>query len=107
MGRTPNENRSDSMYPNNQAYCDSLDMLLAWEYKRVLFCVADTIGPGKKYDKKGAQINPNKADYVEEIFNRLGSEGWEIATAVNLDSGIDSPRAPADGVIEYVFKRKK
>ena len=78
---------------------------MTWEYKRVLRSVQETIG--KKYDKSGKEISPDATDSVEDLFNELCSEGWEIATAVNLDSGVDSPRVPVDGVIEYVFKRKK
>jgi len=76
-----------------------------WEYKRVLIPVKETVG--KKYDKHGRDRDPEAADSVENLLNMLGSEGWELVTAVNLDSGIDSPRAPVDGVIEYLFKRKK
>ena len=76
-----------------------------WEYKRVLISVKETVR--KKYDKHGVDRNPADADSVEDLLNMLGSEGWELVTAVNLDSGADSQMHPILNVIEYVFKRKK
>jgi len=83
-----------------------------WKYKRVLYSVKETISGNqkskdKKYYKNGREINSTVADSVEDFFNMLGSEGWELVTAVNLDSGVNTPHPPVDGVIEYVFKRKK
>ena len=85
---------------------------MTWEYKRVLYSVEETItknqkSKDKKYYKNGREINPAVTDSVEDFFNMLGSEGWELVTAVNLDSGINMPHVPVDGVIEYIFKRKK
>lgn len=82
------------------------EKLMIWEYKRVLFNANKTI-QDRRYDKQGKLINPNIDDSVEELFNSLGTEGWMLKTAVNLDSGVDLGPSPFENVIEYIFYREK
>ena len=49
-------------------------------------------------------MNNEVEDTVEKQFNDLGQEGWELMSAVNLDSGADS-LMEVTNVIEYIFKR--
>ncbi len=87
------------------AYAGSNKVFVKWEYKRVIYSVSKSLG--KKYNNNGEEQNPLIADSIEDYFNMLGSEGWELVTAVNLDSGVHNRHVPAKDVIEYIFKRKK
>lgn len=83
---------------------------MVWEYKRALFPLSETVqqdkGDPKPYDKQAQLTNPEFADPVEESLNRLGSEGWEVVTVVNLYCGADS-WSPVFHGIEYILKRER
>jgi hypothetical protein len=81
------------------------------EYKRILMSATETINQhdnlkNKKYNKRGTIVNPDAEDSIELMLNQLGADGWELLTAVNMDSGSDSNFAPVNDVIEYIFKRE-
>ncbi len=99
---------------------------MRWEYKRVLcdaaatfqrhLCHADASREREHFERnpderrrhsaKGRLINPDIADSTEALLNALGAEGWELQTAVNLDSGAsDMYYRSAYGVVEYIFRR--
>lgn len=84
---------------------------MAWEYKRVLFSVQETINSNdrltvKRYNKNGKVVNSEADDSIEDCFNKLGSEGWKLATVTNMDSGVTDSYQPVHDVIEYLFMRK-
>lgn len=75
---------------------------MKFEYKRVIISLSQT---AIKYDERG-KLKSNVEDSTEELFNSLGSEGWELVSAVNLDSGADGKGAIIVSAMEYLFKRQ-
>jgi hypothetical protein len=62
--------------------------IMSWEYKRVIL------------------TGVVKTDSIEERFNTLGKDRWELTTAVIIDGIQNSMYHKDDCTIEYVFKRK-
>jgi|GEM_PF-6760196 len=75
---------------------------MKFEYKRVVIPLSET---RKKYDIRG-KLKSEIQDSTESTLNSLGSEGWELVSAVNLDSGADDKGAIIIGAMEYIFKRQ-
>ena len=62
---------------------------MVWEYKRIIR-VSETM----------------KDNDLEELFNSLGKDGWELITATNLSTG-NSQYYKDTSKIEYLFRRGK
>ncbi len=99
---------------------------MRWEYERVLCDAGATFQPHlyhagahrereyfeqnpherRRHSATGRLVNPDLEDSTEALLDELGAEGWELQTAVNVDSGApDMHYRTGYGVIEYVFRR--